>query len=56
LSFSHWWAHFITAHNIKDVLPLSPLKSVVGFAAVVEIEVSFDPLTEFQVILVLGLY
>jgi hypothetical protein len=36
-------------------LALSPLQSVVGFATVIEVEIPLDPLTEFEVVLILGL-
>lgn len=48
--------YFVASHDIEERLALSALGAVVGLACVVKVEVSFHPLAELKIILVLGLH
>lgn len=51
-----WRGDLVSTHNVKQLLSLSPLECVVGFAGVIEVEVPLDPLAEFEIILILGFH
>jgi hypothetical protein len=46
--------HFVASHDVKELLAFPALGSVVGLSRIIQVEVSFQPLTEFQVVLVFG--
>jgi hypothetical protein len=51
-----WWGNLVTTHNVKELLTLSSFNSIVWLSGVVKIEVSFDPLAKFKVVLIFGFY
>ena len=42
-----WRSYFVSSHNVKHLLTLSALNCVIWFSGVVQVEITFDPLTEF---------
>lgn len=47
-----WRSDFVATHYVEKLLTLSALDGVVWLSRVIQIEITFDPLTEFKVVLI----